>query len=407
MKVGLSKAKSPDKFDFVLCTYMALMAIMSILSIYSAYGILGKDASIDYIMRQVMWYIVGCIAIGAIMYLGNDSMLQFAKIGYWFLLGCLVVLLLAKIFMALTGSSSFLGIIIPVNGATSWYQFPAIGSFQPSEFMKIILILITAGIIDEHNNNKITDSYEMDFSLFLEVAKWALPPMLLILVQPDTGVVLIIAISLFAMIVCSGIKREWFLLIGILIFVVLALFFYMYFYHFDLLSKLIGGEGGYKLSRISAWLNPESDINGEGHQLYMALLALGSADLTGHGMGAELVSIPEAQTDFIFAVAGQTWGLLGTLFIVALCLGLDIHLCRVASNSKNMFEKYFIIGILGMLLYQQVQNIGMIIGLLPITGITLPLISYGGSSLLSYMIAFGIIFNASAKAKKLSDYIYE
>ena len=247
----------------------------------------------------------------------------------------------------------------------------------------------------------------MDFSLFLEVAKWALPPMLLILVQPDTGVVLIIAISLFAMIVCSGIKREWFLLIGILIFVVLALFFYMYFYHFDLLSKLIGGEGGYKLSRISAWLNPESDINGEGHQLYMALLALGSAGLTGHGMGAELVSIPEAQTDFIFAVAGQTWGLLGTLFIVALCLGLDIHLCRVASNSKNMFEKYFIIGILGMLLYQQVQNIGMIIGLLPITGITLPLISYGGSSLLSYMIAFGIIFNASAKAKKLSDYIYE
>ncbi len=76
MKVGLSKAKSPDKFDFVLCTYMALMAIMSILSIYSAYGILGKDASIDYIMRQVMWYIVGCIAIGAIMYLGNDSMLR-------------------------------------------------------------------------------------------------------------------------------------------------------------------------------------------------------------------------------------------------------------------------------------------------------------------------------------------
>lgn len=406
MKISLSRAKSPDKFDFVLCTYMALMAIMSLLSIYSAYGIIGKDASIDYIMRQSMWYIIGCFVIGIIMYLGNDSMLQFAKIGYWFLMGCLIVLLIGRVYNTFTGGSLF-GIVLTINGATSWYNFPGIGSFQPSEFMKIVLILITAGIIDEHNKNKIMDSYEMDFSLFLEVAKWALPPMLLILVQPDTGVVLIIAISLFAMIVCSGIKREWFLLIGILIVLVLVLFFYMYFYHFDLLNKLVGGEGGYKLKRISAWLNPESDINGEGHQLYMALLAIGSAGLTGHGMGADLVSIPEAQTDFIFAVAGQTWGLLGTLFIVALCFGLDIHLCRIASNSKNMFEKYFTIGILGILLYQQVQNIGMIIGLLPITGITLPLISYGGSSLLSYFIAFGIVFNASAKAKKLSDYVYE
>ena len=247
----------------------------------------------------------------------------------------------------------------------------------------------------------------MDFSLFLNVAKWAFPPIILILAQPDTGVVLIIAISLIAMIVCSGIKKQWFVIIGILIVIVLVLFFYMYYYHFNVLNELIGGENGYRLKRITAWLNPETDINGEGHQLYMALLALGSAGLTGHGMGIELVSIPEAQTDFIFAVIGQSWGLIGTLFIVVLCLGLDIHLCRIASMSKNMFEKYFILGILGMLLYQQIQNIGMIIGLLPITGITLPMISYGGSSLLSYLIAFGIIMNASAKAKKLSDYVYE
>ena len=161
------------------------------------------------------------------------------------------------------------------------------------------------------------------------------------------------------------------------------------------------------MKRITAWLNPETNINGDGHQLYMALLVLGSAGLSGHGVGQLLVQIPEAQTDFIFAVIGQSWGLMGTLFIVALCLALDLHLCRIASNSKNMFEKYFILGILGMLLYQQIQNIGMIIGLLPITGITLPLISYGGSSLLSYLIAFAIVMNASAKARKLSDYVYE
>ena len=139
----------------------------------------------------------------------------------------------------------------------------------------------------------------------------------------------------------------------------------------------------------------------------MALLVLGSAGVTGHGIGQSLVAIPEAQTDFIFSVIGQSWGLLGTLFILALCLALDLKLCNIAINCKNMVEKYFIIGIIGILLYQQVQNIGMIVGLLPITGITLPLISYGGSSLLSYLIAFGIILNASSKAKKLSDYVYD
>ena len=109
----------------------------------------------------------------------------------------------------------------------------------------------------------------------------------------------------------------------------------------------------------------------------------------------------------IFAVIGQTWGFIGTTFVVGLCLFLDLHICHIASLSKNMVEKYMITGFLGLLLYQQFQNIGMLIGLLPITGITLPLLSYGGSSMLSYMIVFGIVMNTSRKAKKLSDYVYE
>lgn len=405
MKMGLSRAKSPDKIDYILLIILVLMAITSLISIYSAFGIVGEANGWEYITKQLMWFVIGAIAVGVIVYLGNDSMVQFAKLAYWILMACLVYLLLSKLLDKFIGSN--LPFVNPINGATSWFIFPAIGSFQPSEFMKIVLIIITADVIDQHNQEKVIESYEMDFTLFLAVAKWALPPILLILVQPDTGVVLIIAISIIAMIVCSGIKKQWLMIFGTLILFVLILFFYLYFYHFNFLNDLIGGEGGYKMKRITAWLNPETNINGDGHQLYMALLVLGSAGLSGHGVGQLLVQIPEAQTDFIFAVIGQSWGLMGTLFIVALCLALDLHLCRIASNSKNMFEKYFILGILGMLLYQQIQNIGMIIGLLPITGITLPLISYGGSSLLSYLIAFAIVMNASAKARKLSDYVYE
>ena len=166
-------------------------------------------------------------------------------------------------------------------------------------------------------------------------------------------------------------------------------------------------KGGYKMKRITSWLNPESDIAGDGMQLYTALLVIGSAGLSGHGMQQLLVHIPEAQTDFIFAVAGQSWGLIGTIAIVGLCIMLDLYIARITYQSKNMYEKYFILGILGMLLYQQIQNIGMIIGLLPITGITLPLISYGGSSLLSYFAAFGIIMNTSAKNQSNNDFMYE
>ncbi|MEG0329488.1 MAG: FtsW/RodA/SpoVE family cell cycle protein [Longicatena sp.] len=398
MKIGLSKTKNPSKFDFLLLAYLVLMAITSLFSIHAAFGLVGSSAGWGYFYKQLMWFIIGFIALSAIIYLGNDAMLDFAKIAYWILMGCLIYLFLSKIlYMITTHSLPF--VQEQTNGAISWFIFPGIGSFQPSEFMKIVLILITAGIIDKHNKNKVTDSYELDFTLFMDVAKWAIPPILLIFLQPDTGVVLIIAISLFAMIICSGIKRQWLIIIATLAVVSLILFFYMYYNHFDTLNNLIGGAGGYKMKRITSWLNPETDINNTGHQLYTALLAIGSAGFSGWGPGLELVAIPEAQTDFIFAVIGQSWGLIGTIFILLLCVGLDIHLCRIASASTNMFEKYFILGVLGMLLYQQVQNIGMIVGLLPITGITLPLISYGGSSLLSYLATFGIIMNASAKNK--------
>lgn len=399
MKMGLSKAKTPAKIDFLLLLLLLLMATASLLSIYSTFGLTGADG-LGYLIRQVMWYVIGFIAIAFMVYLGNDSIMDFAKIAYWILMVCLVALLIGQIYYRLTGATLFLKLIATRNGATSWFEFPSpLGQFQPSEFMKIVLIIITAGIIDKHNKNKTTESYEMDFSLFLEVAKRALPPIILILLQPDTGVVIIIVLSLLAMIICSGIKREWLIILGVTITVALLLFFYMYYFHFDVLNNMIGGTNGYKLKRITSWLNPESDISGDGMQLYTSLMVMGSAGLTGHGAGMSLVAIPEAHTDFIYAIVGQSWGLIGCLVILFLCLMLDIYLCRIAANCKNMFEKYLICGILGMLLYQQIQNIGMIVGLIPITGITLPLISYGGSSMLSYMVAFGIIMNASAKNK--------
>ncbi|MCF0260292.1 MAG: FtsW/RodA/SpoVE family cell cycle protein, partial [Erysipelotrichaceae bacterium] len=156
----------------------------------------------------------------------------------------------------------------------------------------------------------------------------------------------------------------------------------------------------YQLNRIEAWLNPDDYILGSSNQLYTALLSLGSAGLTGHGMQANIISIPEAHTDFIFAAFGQCFGFLGCIFIVLLCLVLDLYLLKMAFNAQSRSDRLMIIGAAAMLFYQQFQNLGMIVGLVPITGITLPLISYGGSSMLSYFILFGFILNVSPSSRK-------
>lgn len=408
MKKELLRVKEPKKFDFMMITILVIMALTSIVAIYSAFELITNEIPTLLLFKQIMWYGIGFIAMAAIMYLGNDTIFSFAKIAYWIMLAALIYLFVSKhIISRFLGYGHNLPFVTPINGATSWFQFPGIGSFQPSEFMKVILIIITAGIIDEHNSSKVLDSYESDLQLFWKVICWALPPLILIFIQPDTGICIIIFVSLAVMLMCSGIKSIW--ILGGIALAVLLLggFFYLYFFNNSLLTSLFGIDSLYKLDRIKGWLDPESDILSTGNQLYTALMAMGSAGITGHGMQQNLVNIPEAQTDFIFAVIGQSFGLLGTLFVVGLCLTLDLRLLRIASLSKITKEKYYITGVLGMLLFQQFQNIGMIIGLLPITGITLPFISYGGSSLLSYFLAIGIIMNTSSKAKKLSDYVYE
>lgn len=407
MRKELLRVKEPKKFDFMLITILVVMAVTSFVAIYSAFELITTENPTVLLLKQVMWYGVGFLALAMMMYLGNDAIFSFAKIAYWIMLAALIYLFISKFVVSrFFGYEQNLPFVRPINGATSWFQLPG-GSFQPSEFMKVILIMITAGVIDEHNSSKVLDSYESDLQLFWKVICWALPPLILIFLQPDTGICIIIVISLAVMLMCSGIKSIWIIGGFALVLLLLGGFFYLYFFNNSLLTSLFGADSLYKLDRIKGWLDPESDILSTGNQLYTALMAMGSAGITGHGMQLNLVNIPEAQTDFIFAVIGQSFGLIGTLFVIGLCLFLDLKLLRIASLSKITKEKYYITGILGMLLFQQIQNIGMISGLLPITGITLPFISYGGSSLLSYFLAIGVVMNTSAKAKKLSDYVYE
>lgn len=404
MKQELSRVKEPKRFDFILASIIIVMILTSLLSIYSSLKLVPASyGGYGLILKQLMWAVVGLVAIIVIMYFGNDALYDFIKIVYWILLVMLVVLFLDMMFWKITGRHFPGGLIEDINGAVSWYQIPGIGTFQPSEFMKIVLIVKTALIIDEHNKDKTDDTYESDLNLFYKIIKTCLVPVLLILLQPDTGICIIIFISIAIMTLCSGVRKEWFTIGLILVLVVCALFFYLYLFQRPFLEQFIAS---YKLKRFDGWIYPEKNYIDESHQLYTALLALGSAGLTGIGLQPDTIFIAEAHTDLIFVVFGQSFGLIGALFILILCFALDFKLYTITIQSKNAIEKYMICGFLAMMVYQQIQNMGMVVGLLPITGITLPFISYGGSSLLSYFIVIGLVMNASAKAKKLSDYVY-
>lgn len=404
MKHELSRVKEPKRFDFILAGIIVVMILTSVLSIYSSLKLVPASyGGYGMVLRQLVWAAIGLVAIIVIMYFGNEALYDFIKIVYWILLVMLVILFIDMMLWKITGRHFPGGFIDDINGAVSWFQIPGIGNFQPSEFMKIVLIVKTALIIDEHNKDKIDDTYESDLNLFYKIIKTCLVPVLLILFQPDTGICIIIFISIAVMTLCSGIRKEWFTIGMIFMFLVLALFFYLYLFQRPFLEQFIDS---YKLKRFDGWIYPEKNYIDEGHQLYTALLALGSAGLSGVGLQPDSIFISEAHSDLIFVVFAQSFGFIGALFILILCFALDFKLYMITIQSKNPIEKYMICGFLAMLVYQQIQNMGMVVGLLPITGITLPFISYGGSSLLSYFIVIGLVMNASAKAKKLSDYVY-
>lgn len=395
MKRTIIIGKRSFQIDFGLLLILCLLCFVSCFSLYNAFNLVQEGTGSGYLIRQIFWYGIGFITIYILTSFQNEVIFKLMHKAYFYLMAALIYLFFSRILGSLIGHT--LPLAPPINGAVSWFQIPLIGSFQPSEFMKIVLICMVSEIIQKHQRKYPHPTIRQDWLLIKKILRVCLPPMILIFIQPDTGVFIIIGFTIFVLLACSGIRKEYVLAIFGFIVLAVALFFYLYFYQQDFLSSIFDA---YRLERIESWLDPESYIQSSSNQLYTALLSLGSAGLTGYGLQANIISIPEAHTDFIFAAIGQCFGLIGTTTIILTCLLLDLYLCKIAYNTRDRRNRFIVIGVVAMLLYQQLQNLGMIIGLVPITGITLPLISYGGSSILSYFISFAIILNISPATKK-------
>jgi len=385
-----TQSSKPFHLDIPLTILLISMAIISLVAIYGAIPLTPSWVNGEGILiRQAIWYILGFGVLIFLLYFGIDRLFTGVKVFYWILMVLLFILVLDFVID--------IPFITPVNGSRAWYQIPGFGTLQPSEFMKIVLILLSANIIHEHNQFKTSMTIKDDLLLFFKIGKVVIPPLILIVMQPDTGIPIVIIISILAMLAISQIKTFWIWFGLISIVTVLGGLLYLFEFHPDILVSLLGAP--YRLNRIYGWLQTENYILTWGSQLYTSLLAVGSAGLTGHGAQATMISFAEPQNDFIFAVIANNYGFIGVSFVIFISLLFNLKILSIALKFDRAKEQYMVAGLLGMLFFQQFQNMGMIVGILPITGITLPLISSGGSSLLSYMIPLAIIYHMSSENK--------
>lgn len=356
------------KINLAIYIPLFVFFIASILSLYNASSMIKLD---NLILKQIIWYILGIILILVIRKIGNKFIID-RIIYFYIIINILLILLL------IFGK--------PVNNARCWFEIPGIGTFQPSEFMKISLIILIAKVLSDSKTNSTKDEIELLLKVFIIL----IIPSILTFLEPDTGVVIMYLIVAILELFISGLRKEWFIALVLFILLILSTIFCIYSLNQDLFVSIFGSSFFLRIDRILDWSNKT------GYQLENSLISIGASGLFGFVFKMPLY-FPEPQTDFIFAVFSSSFGYIGSLILIIFIIIFDLGLVNIAINTKNKTNKYIISGFVGVLFYQQIQNIGMTFGLFPITGITLPFISYGGSSLLSYMIMIGIIINIEKK----------
>lgn len=367
------------KVDWILVLVITVLAIISVTLISSAMG--GGQYSANFSIRQIIYYILGAIMAFLIMIVSPKKI----KHNTYLLYFIFCVLLIGLLILPETA-------ITPViNGAKSWYSFGPI-SIQPSEFMKIILILALAKTVSRHNQFTFNKSFQSDLMLFLKIIGVSIFPMLLILLQNDLGTTLVICAVVAGVMMVSGIT--WRILAPIFIAAILggASIILAIIFKPTLIENLLGIKM-YQMGRINSWLDPYTYSSGDGYHLTESLKAIGSGQLIGKGYNHGEVYIPENHTDFIFSVVGEEMGFIGSVVLILIFLFLVFHLIRLASKINSQYNKVFIIGYVSLIVFHVLQNVGMTVQLLPITGIPLPFISYGGSSLWSLMTGIGVILS--------------
>ncbi|MED0803073.1 FtsW/RodA/SpoVE family cell cycle protein [Bacillus safensis] len=397
---------SPYYQGDLIFIFLAFFAI-SVIAIYAA-GQFGQYGSNAW-TRQIIYYMVGVICIVAINYFDLE---QLEKLSLYIFIGGILLLLFLKVAPAQIGGHDFAPI---KNGAKSWFVLPGIGTFQPSEFMKIGLIMMLASVIGK-STPRGKRTLEDDIFLLLKIAGVAAVPVGLIFLQ-DAGTAAVCMFIVVVMVFLSGINWKLISLIGSVVVLLVASVLAVIILFPDF-AKTIGIQQ-YQINRITAWLPDSSstvnqaqtqDASGsDKYQVEQAIMAIGAGQIFGNGIKNLKVYVPEAQTDMIFSIIGEAFGFIGCAFVVIMFFFLIYRLVVLIDriHPYSRFASFFCVGYTALIVIHTFQNIGMNIGVMPVTGIPLLFISFGGSSVLSVLIGFGIAYNASVQLTKYQSYLFK
>lgn len=355
-------------FDYILFGAIIIISIFGIIMITSASYIWAEYKYNDpfkFTKNQALFFIIGIVMM---IYISKINFNIYYKKSNIILLICVSLLILVLI----------PGIGTVRNGSRSWF---GIGSFgiQPSEFTKLALIIFTSKYLEKNERCIKTSALPI---LGITIAIFGL-----IMLQPDFGTGTIIVMSIVGLLFVGGVKMSFFIkiacigLVGIVGLILMA---------------------PYRLARILSFLDPWKDPLGSGFQIIQSLYAIGPGGLFGFGFGNSRQKhfyLPEPQTDFIFSIISEEFGFLGVLIVSTLFLIIIIRGFQIARKCNDLFGKYLAFGIMFQLSFQAVLNLMVVVGLIPVTGVTLPFLSYGGSSLLITLCSMGIILNISKKQK--------
>ena len=356
---------------------MISIILFGVLNIYLATK--GSTAPFYYAKKQIIWFFVSMVVIYFLLAIDYRIIYRYVPVFYWFSIVLLIAVWLP-------------GIGITVNGARGWINL-GVMKLQPAEVAKFAIILMLAKQLDE------IDCEVNNIKNLFKLGIYVMIPVGLILIQPDMGMSMVCFFIVLGMLFIAGLDKRIIyggfcaILVGVLV-----------LWNSGLILP-------HQKARILSFVSADTDdSSGNGYQLSQSLIGIGSGGLVGSSTptldptvspGYAGTHVPEIQTDFIFAAVAEQWGLLGAVFLLTLYGILIVRMIVIARQSKDRFASLVCIGMVSYFLFAITQNIGMTIGLLPITGITLPLVSYGGSSLLTTSVAVALVLNIGMRKRKI------
>jgi rod shape determining protein RodA len=366
------KEKRFKNTDWVVLIISILLLSIGLVALYSA----TQSTELDEFKKQIQWFCISIPFIIIVYFIDYRLIVKFSPVLYIIFIGLLVGVLFTK----------------PISGASSWFKIGDFLTFQPSELAKIIIIMFMSLILYKLQL-KGRREINKPWKLLIYFLLWAIP-IGLIIKQPDFGTALAYIFAMLFMLFVAGLDKKYIIVVAIII-AIAAPYVYQ-------------NLPAHAKARIEIFMNPESDPRGKGYNLIQSKLAIGAGQFLGMGLlkgnQTQLGYLSPKTTDFIYSVIGEEMGFIIASSIVVMYVILITKAVGIAKNAEDSIGSYIAIGIAGIFFFHMVENIGMTIGLLPITGVPLPFVSYGGSSLITNFICIGLLLNISSRRKKSLSY---